>query len=447
MKKFIYTLCTFTLAASFTSCEMKDELWGDRAQSEKIGRLEVNVTNKATISTETRAAADDNGLKPGVFPAEEVDVNNYTLKVFDQENGETEVTSGLISDLGSNGKVTLALEEGSYTVKAYNYDGSNVNVSTRPYFLGTSTLSILPGKTTSTAVNCKLQNIEVAISLDQSFKSSFQSDYEITVDNGAGAIQTFTADNIGTKYYFMVPENKNSITVSVKANTIEGDQFIQRTYTVTKPEDAEGNNTLAGGDAFIINLTEDGSTSSYIDFGMTVDFSFAEQEEVIEIPAENITFDENGGGGEEGGGETPEPTEAITFEGLPAEYTDPGTSGTPVVVTINAENGIENLYVTINSNNEGFMTTLQGFRLDQKFDIANPGDLEQILTGSLEEQEGIGLLKPGQQIKGEKTFVFDVTEFMTLLPIYGASINTFSMEVIDTQGNHNSGDLKITITE
>lgn len=443
MKKFIYTLCTFTLAASFTSCEMKDELWGDRAQSEKIGRLEVNVTNKATISTETRAAADDNGLKPGVFPAEEVDVNNYTLKVFDQENEETEVTSGLISDLGSNGKVTLALEEGSYTVKAYNYDGSNVNVSTRPYFLGTSTLSILPGKTTSTAVSCKLQNIEVAISLDQSFKSSFLSDYEITVDNGAGAIQTFTADNIGTKYYFMVPEDKNSITVSVKANTVEDNQFIQRTYTVTKPEDAEGDNTLAEGDAFIINLTEDGSTSSYIDFGMTVDFSFAEQEEVIQIPAENITFDENSSGG----GVTPEPTDAITFEGLPEEYTNPGASGTPVIVTINAENGIENLFVTISSNNQGFMSTLQGFGLGQKFDIANPGDLEQILTGSLETGEGIGLLKPGQNIKGEKSFVFDVTEFMTLLPLYGASINTFSMEVIDTQGNHNSGDLKITITE
>lgn len=443
MKKFIYTLCTFTLAASFTSCEMKDELWGDRAQSEKIGRLEVNVTNKATISTETRATADDNGLKPGVFPAEEVDVNNYTLKVFDQENGETEVTSGLISDLGSNGKVTLALEEGNYTVKAYNYDGSNVNVSTRPYFLGTSTLSILPGKTTSTAVSCKLQNIEVAISLDQSFKSSFLSDYEITVDNGAGAIQTFTADNIGTKYYFMVPEDKNSITVSVKANTVEDNQFIQRTYTVTKPEDAEGDNTLAEGDAFIINLTEDGSTSSYIDFGMTVDFSFAEQEEVIQIPAENITFDENSSGG----GVTPEPTDAITFEGLPEEYTNPGASGTPVIVTINAENGIENLFVTISSNNQGFMSTLQGFGLGQKFDIANPGDLEQILTGSLETGEGIGLLKPGQNIKGEKSFVFDVTEFMTLLPLYGASINTFSMEVIDTQGNHNSGDLKITITE
>lgn len=426
MKKFIYTLCTFTLAASFTSCEMKDELWGDRAQSEKIGRLEVNVTNKATISTETRAAADDNGLKPGVFPAEEVDVNNYTLKVFDQENEETEVTSGLISDLGSNGKVTLALEEGSYTVKAYNYDGSNVNVSTRPYFLGTSTLSILPGKTTSTAVNCKLQNIEVAISLDQSFKSSFQSDYEITVDNGAGAIQTFTADNIGTKYYFMVPENKNSITVSVKANTIEGDQFIQRTYTVTKPEDAEGNNTLAGGDAFIINLTEDGSTSSYIDFGMTVDFSFAEQEEVIEIPAENITS---------------KPTDAITFIGLPEEYTNPATNGDEVKVTMNATNGIKNIFVNISSEDAGFNEMLSGLNFDKEFDLVNPS---AEVKGNL---IGLGLIQEGVSIEGKTTYIFDVTGFMEPLEKTSSGLNTFSIRVVDLKDNEASGDLRITVVK
>lgn len=441
MKKFIYTLCTFTLAASFTSCEMKDELWGDRAQSEKIGRLEVNVTNKATISTETRAAADDNGLKPGVFPAEEVDVNNYTLKVFDQENEETEVTSGLISDLGSNGKVTLALKEGNYTVKAYNYDGSNVNVSTRPYFLGTSTLSILPGKTTSTAVNCKLQNIEVAISLDQSFKSSFQRDYEITVDNGAGAIQTFTADNIGTKYYFMVPEDKNSITVSVKANTVEDDQFIQRTYTVTKPDDAEGDNTLAGGDAFIINLTEDGSTSSYIDFGMTVDFSFAEQEEVIEIPAENITFDENSGGGEEGGGETPEPTDAITFIGLPAEYTNPATNGDEVKVTMNATNGIKNIFVNISSENAGFNEMLSGLNFDKEFDLVNPS---AEVKGNLIE---LGLIQEGVSIEGKTTYIFDVTGFMGPLEMASSGLNTFSIRVVDLKDNEASGDLRITVVK
>lgn len=437
MKNLIYTFCSFILVASVTtSCEMKDELWGDRAQTEKMGHLEISVTNKATVNTETRATAEDNGLKPGVYPAEEVDVNNYTLKVVDKDNAE--VTSGLISELGSNGNVTLALEEGNYTVTAYNYDGSNVNVSTRPYFLGTSSLSILPGKTTSTSVSCKLQNIEVAISLDQSFKSSFQNDYEITVDNGAGAIQTFTASNIDTKYYFLVPENKNNITVSVKANTVKDDQFIQRTYTVTKPDDAEGDNTLAAGDAFIINLTEDGSTSSYIDFGMTVDFSFAEQEEVIQIPTENITFDENSGG-DEGGEVTPEPTEAITFEGLPAEYTNPNTNGDTVKVTMNVTNGIKNIFVNISSNNDGFNEMLSAFYFNEEFDLVNPD--ENVRPNLI----SLGLIQDDVSIEGKTTYVFDVTGFMGPLEMASSGLNTFSIRVVDLQGNEASGDLKITV--
>lgn len=437
MKKLTYILCSFTLAISFASCEMKDELWGDRAQSEKMGRLEANVTNQATVSADTRANADDNGIKPGVFPAEEVNVNNYTLKVYNQDNGGTEEVNGLISDLGNNGKVSLALEEGNYIVEAYNYDGSNVNVSTRPYFFGTSTLSILPGKTTNANVNCKLQNIEVAISLDQSFKNSFQDDYEITVDNGAGAIQTFVTENINTIYYFLVPEGKNNITVSVKANTVEDNQFIQRTYTVTKPEDAEGDNTLAGGDAFIINLTEDGSTSSYIDFGMTVDFSFAEQEEVIQIPAENITFDENSDGGEE----TPEPTNAITFEGLPAAYTNPATNGQEVKVTINAENGIKNIFVNIASENDEFKGLLAGLYLDKEFDLVNPSDdVKQNLID-------LQLIQEGVSIEGETTYVFDVTAFMAPLEGVSSGLNTFSIRVVDLNGNDASGDLNVTVVK
>lgn len=442
MKKILYTACYFlTLAASFTSCEMKDELWGDRANSDNIGQLQLNVTNNATVSTKTRTVANDNGMKPGVFPAEEVNVNNYTLKVLDNDNASAEVINGLISELGSNGSVSLNLEEGNYSVEAYNYDGSNVSVSTRPYFLGTSTLSVLPGKTTSASVSCKLQNIEVAISLDQSFKSSFKDDYEITVDNGAGAIQTFNSSNIGTKYYFMVPEDKNSITVSVKANTAENDQFIQRTYTVTKPDNAEGDNTLAAGDAFIINLTEDGSSTAYIDFGMTVDFSFAEQEEVIKIPAENITFEDNGESGEGGGDDTPTPTKAITFIGLPAEYTDPATNGNDVKVTINATNGIKNIFVNISSDDAGFNGMLSVLYLDKEFDLVNPN--EDVRSNLLE----LGLIQDGISIEGETTYVFDVTGFMAPLEMTSSGLNTFSIRVVDLQDNEASGDLKITVVK
>lgn len=446
MNKFLYTFgYVFISGVMVTSCAMKDELTG-KSEHYSYGDLVLNISNNAKVDVVSRTEAESNGSKPGVFPAEDVDINNYTLKVFDS-NGE-EQKSGLISELGKNGVVSLTLLEGDYTIKAYNYDGSEVNVSEKPFFMGASSMSVRPGTTTDAEVPCKLQNMEVVFSLDQSFKDSFKDDFEFTVDNGETAQLRINKDNINTKYYMKVPENKSILTASVKATTVATEltpeQNIQRTYKITKPADTEGDTNLDGGDAFIINITEDGSSVSHIDFGMSVDFIFAEQEETITIPVEEITFNP---------GEDPEepvdpaPGEAITFEGLPAEYTNPALSGTQVVVTINAEKGIENLFVTINSNNEGFMSTLTGFGLGEKFDIANPGELEPVLTGSLEDQTGIGLLKPGQSVKGETQFVFDVTDFMGLLPLYGVSNNTFSIEVVDTEGNKKSGDLKVVISQ
>lgn len=437
MKLFNISLCII-LCGILTSCEMKDELWGHRTDAEKIGQLQLNIINEANNDVKTRSEATDNGSKPGIFDKEDVDVNKYTIKVINNETDE-EVASGLLSELGQNGSMALTLEEGSYTVEAYNYDGSTTNASTRPYFLGTNTFSILPGKTTDVSIDCKLQNIEVAISLDQSFINSFKSDYEITVDNSIGGIAIFNTDNINEKYYFSVPENKNSITVSIKATTVTDNQFIQRTYTVTKPSDSEGNNTLSAGDAFIINLSEDGSTSSYIDFGMTVDFSFAEKEEIIEIPAENITFDEDNNEGDGDGGE--DQTDAITFEGLPAQYTNPSTNGNDVKVTINAKNGIKNIFVNISSDNEGFKEMLASLYLDKEFDLVNPSDE---VRPNLEE---LGLIQNGVSIEGQTSYLFDVNGFMGPLEMVSSGLNTFSIRVIDMKGNEVSGDLEITVNK
>lgn len=445
MKKTHLFICSCLMAATFSACEMKDELWGNANEgSATAGQLQLQLINNAQADeTLKRAEATDNGIKVGVFDPEELDVNNYTLEVTDASQGICQ--TGRLAELGAqNGSLTLAFEEGSYTAKAYNYDGSEVSVSTRPWFMGQKEFQILPGKSTNASVECKLQNIEVNISLAQSFKDDFTDDYTITVDNGDGAIQIFNQENIRTKYYFAVPESKNQIKVSVKATTRQDGQNIQRTYTVTKPADAENNTNLAAGDAFIINLKEDESTTSYIDFDMSVDFSFAEQEEIISLPTENITWNP-----EEGEDDTPDPApaDAITFEGLPATYINPGTTGESVVVTFHVEKGIKNLFVTITSDNEGFSSTLAGFGLGEKFDIANPGELEGILTGSLEKGEGIGLLQPGQDIKGETEYVFDVTSFMSLLGLYGNSENTFSIEVVDAEDHSKAGDLKVIVND
>lgn len=433
------------MLAGFSSCELKEELWG-KGSSATSGQLQVALSNNSPVNEVTRAESTDNGLKPGVFDKAEVDVNNYILDIVDQASGQV-TKHGKVTDMGANnGNVTLTLEEGTYVAKAYNYDGADVSVSTRPYFMGTREFQILPGKTTNAPIVCKLQNIEVMISLAQSFTDSFKDDYSITVDNGAGAIQVFTKDNISTKYYYAVPENKNAIKVSVKATTkateAAAEQNIVRSYTVTKPADAEGNTNLAAGDAFIINLKEDGSMLSYVDFSLSVDFSFADQEEIISIPTENIVFNDKGGGDEP----TPPAGDAITFTGLPAEYENPGDKGQSVVVDMKVDKGIKNLFVTISSDNDSFFGTLEGLGLDKEFDLANPGDLEYVLTHSLESGEGIGLLKEGEVVAGKTAYTFDVTTFMGLLGLYGNSVNTFSIRVVDAEGNEKAGDLKVTIS-
>lgn len=437
MRKKSYTLYACILGAiMLTACEMRDELTGKNLKT-SYGKVLLNISNNSSITS--KANADFSGTAPGVFPEEEINIDNYTLKIINSNGAEVE-GGGKIADLKQDGEITFPLLEGNYTLKAYNYDGSNTSASERPYFLGTNNITVQSGVDTEAEVVCKLNNIEVIVVVDASFTTAFKDTYEVTVDNGDGAILFLNKDNINKKYYLQVPENKNFLNASIKATTTDGTP-IAKSFKINKPTDAEGNSLLAPGDSFTIRITDEGSTSAYIKLGISVDFSFKEQDEIVTIPVEDIVFNPQPTEPE------PEPSEPITFVGLPAEYTDPADSGTPVVVTINAAKGIENLFVTINSDNEDFMGTLSGFGLDQKFDIANPGELEGILTGSLESGDGIGLLKPGEKIKGETSYIFDVTEFMGLLKLFGSSVNTFTMEVQDSEGNSASGVLTVTITQ
>lgn len=476
MKKIYTVLISLSLLSFFTSCEMKDELLGSKTDFSTQGELDLSLANNSRVITETRDVAVDNNMSVGVFDEDEVDVNNYILTILDANNkpvsikninNET-VTSAKMSELGAqNGAIAVALDAGKYTMKAYNYDGSQETVSERPFFQGTTSFEIFVGKITSVPVTCSLQNVEVSIGLDKTFTDAF-IDYSVTIDNGEDAIKTISYDDFtesegqSKKYYFKVPTNSSNLKVSVKATVKSTNQPIQKTYTITKPADSEGNTNLSAGDAFIINLKEESAAVTQIKLGITVDFSFGglngdnTLNEIIKIPAENITTSDSGGStdgdstneGDSDGGDdvvTPPATESIRFEGLPATYTNPGATGQKVVVTINADNGIQNLFVAIKSNNEEFSATLGSFGLDNTFDIANPGNLESVLTGSLADGEGIGLLQPGETVVGKTQYVFDVTSFMSLLPLYGNSENTFSIEVVDAQGNRKSGDLKVNI--
>lgn len=441
MKKYKSLIWLLGLIVSLSSCEMRDELLGKGGAGENAGTLELDLASIYNGVTISRAGETvDGGTTTGSFNEEDVNVDNYTLVVTNTETQE-EAARGKVSELkNENGKVVLPLGEGSYAVTAYNYEGENVTVSERPYFKGEQTFSVKKGIATNVDLTCKLACVEVSIGLTSSFKEAFKDNYSVIVDNRDGATQIFDKSSLGKKYYFQVPERQNSLNASIKATSVEGN-FIELKATIQKPSDAEGSESyLAGGDSFNIQLTEDGSTDSYISIGIIVDLTFTEVGETIKIPVGNIIYEGPDTPGE-GGGEEPEAS--ITFEGLPATYTC--THGNDTIaglqdVHILAPNGIKNLNVTISGEIAGLLGVVS---LPETFDICNMDDnlKEKIISLGLVTEEEYIQLHAGTCTD----FTFKLGGLLALIPkVVTSGSSTFNLAVSDGV-NTKDGDITVIV--
>jgi hypothetical protein len=454
MKKYKSLIWLLGLMIGFSSCEMRDELWGKGEAGENAGTLELDLASIYNGVTMSRAdEVVDGGTTTGNFDAEDVNVDNYTLIVTNAETQE-EVARGKVSELkNESGKVVLPLSEGDYSVTAYNYEGENVTVSERPYFKGEQTFSVKKGIATSVDLPCKLACVEVSVGLTASFEESFKDDYSVIVDNGDGATQIFDKNSLGKKYYFQVPEHQNSLNASIKATSVEGN-FIELKATIQKPSDAEGSESyLAGGDSFNIQLTEEGSTDSYISIGITVDLTFTEVGETIEIPVGNIIYEgpETPGEGGEGGEEPTTGTLSVT--GIPetynlsvAELMESGEMPT-IKVDMASENGIKSLVVSISSDNAKFPLLLAAMDLDKPFDLCNledrPTAKEQLESLPLITEETYNQLHSGTLPQ----YTFDVTTLVALLPEQGL-MGTHKFTLTISDGNETKeGTLTVNVTE
>lgn len=449
MKKYKSLIWLLGLIISLSSCEMRDELLGKGEAGENAGTLELGLSSVYNGVTVSRASTTvDGGTTTGNFDEKDINVDNYTLVVTNTETQE-EVAKGKVSELkNESGKVVLPLSEGDYSVTAYNYEGENVTVSERPYFKGEQTFSVKKGIATSVDLTCKLACIEISLGTTTAFDEAFKDDYVVIIDNGDGASQTFDKTSIGKKYYFQTPEHQSTLNASIKATSEEGN-FVELKATIQKPADAEGGvSDLEGGDSFNIQLTEEGSTDSYISIGITVDLTFTEVGETIEIPVGNIIYEgpeTPGEGGE--GGEEPE-TGTLSVTGVPATYNLTTTGTVPTIkVDMASENGIKSLVVSIESDNQDFPGLLSTMDLLEPFDLCNLEDRAATKSNLLM----LGLISEdvySQLHAGTLTsYTFEVTSLVSLLPQTGLTgSHKFTLTISD--GNETKeGTLTVNVTE
>lgn len=449
MKKYKSLIWLLGLIIGFSSCEMRDELLGKGEAGENVGALELDLSSIYNGVTVSRAnTAVDGGTTMGNFNEEDVNVDNYTLVVTNTET-EQEVAKGKVSELkNESGKVVLPLSEGNYSVTAYNYEGENVTVSERPYFKGEQTFSVKKGISTSVDLTCKLACIEIALGTTSTFDEAFNDDYSVMVDNGNGASQVFDQSSLGKKYYFKTPEHQSTLNVSVKATSVEGN-FVELKATVQKPADAEGGEAdLEGGDSFTINLTEEGATESHLSIGITVDLTFTEVGETIEIPVGNIVYNGPDAPGEGGEGDDEPTTGTLSVTGIPETYNLTTTGTVPTIkVDMASENGIKSLVVSIESDNQDFPGLLSTMDLLEPFDLCNLEDRAATKSNLLM----LGLISEdvySQLHAGTLTsYTFEVTSLVSLLPQTGLTgSHKFTLTISD--GNETKeGTLTVNVTE
>lgn len=437
MKKINYfTFLLALLIVTFSSCAMRDELNGAKGgvDGADSGTMSLSIgTDKVIQVSASTSRADD---AKHSFKPEDLDVDSYEIKITNTETKD-EVKKCTYKQLKDEGD-DLKLPVGKYIIEAYNYDGSKSKASEKPYFYGATSFNILAGKATKVTTKCRMKTIGVVLQLSPEFQNIFADDYEVTITNGDGAFVLYQKNTLDKVHYLAVPQTAtSSLNLIFSGKTKKGDDVAYQT-AIERPSDAEGNNKLVENEVFIIKLMPETAELGKIKWGITVDLIMNDKQIEFEVPVPDD------------GEEPVEPVDpdAIKVVGLDRTVViskNDSDNAPTVDVEFIVPRGIDNLYVTIESEDEIFLGMLEDLFLREKFDIANPTEEQKIALGPTED-EGIGMIDPNDPIKGKTEYVFQLTTFMKLLTLFEPALHTFNIEVYDGTETV-KGALKVQVVE
>ena len=428
------------IALCLSSCEMKNELEGKYNLKNDEGLLTLDLVNKTQATPTTKAESTS--------LTDELDVNTYKVEIVD--NATEAVVRSFASYAKLKEALPLVVPVGNYKIVAKS--GVLQDASRTPYFEGSSSIEVKQGMESEAEVLCKSATVKVSLNISEEFLNMFADDYVFTVSNGIGEVIYVKKEDLSS-IYLSIPDGSTSIKIVAKVTEKDSGRDIETVYTVTKP-DAEG---LQGGDSFNVTVkpVEEGEDPNNPDvtpsdpklgIQLDIDLTMDETGITVKVPTELIE--------ESKPDEPDQPTDPDqpTVDGPEIigadEVVEVDTNNPPTVqVTMKAPAGIQNLLVTITSDSNEFIGLISQMGLGETFDLANPGDLEDKLGGSLEDGSGIGLIDPNDPIKDKKEFIFDVSGFMPMLSPFGLQQHYFTIKLIDNNGKELAKKLTVKVVK
>lgn len=423
------------------SCEMKNELTGSLVNKQDMGTLELAINIKQPVS-QTRSE-EGSTVSTDNFPVTIQGISDDVVNVTKEYASVSEVPA------------SIEVPVGQYTVISHT-PGELEKQMSAPYYSGSTDITVTKDIASEVNVECRMANSRIQMNYGEDFKATF-SEWTITINDNTEMAMVFTQTEIdAAPVYWHFSEDATSITVNIRAKTMEGNTVTER--RVFKKSDAAENyeeegEVFTGGDALEINMgTVESSTGEVTGITITTNITFEDSEEAVEIPtvdpdAPTEPEEPGEGDGEGEGGETG----AVTLI-LPADATYSliaGNAPASADAYIASEAGLDKIIVTITAGNDAFQAILVDLTMDGQSFLAENGGVD--LIDNTDFGNLVTTVESQAPADGTKEYTFPIGAFFTFLNMTGATdpgkSHEFHITVTDKNGETANGVYKVTINE
>lgn len=414
---------------SLASCELKNELTGSLVDKEDTGAIELGVSVKQPVS-QTRA--DVSGIDTNTYP---VVIQGTSDEVTDIKY-EYETLSEM--------PASITVPVGQYTLSSHT-PGTLEKQMTAPYYAGSTNITVSKDIASKADVVCRMANSRIQMNYGEDFKEAF-SQWTITVNDGSEMALAYTQENLNpTPIYWHFGDNVTFITVNIRAvttagNTVSASQSFRKSDATENYE--EVGDAFTGGDALEITMgTVTSSTGDLEGININTNITFEDSSESVEIPTHDPDPDP-----------TPEPpvtgeTISITepegnsylTNGVDLAYGTTDYPESPVVINMSVQNGIQNMFVKVNTTNSTFEMAagLMGLTSGNGLDLAS------------DDAADLGSLFALPQIN-DTIYSFTLNDALLSLLMNGPGYvgeHKFTLTVIDKNNQQKSAILTIRVNE
>ena len=440
MNKKIYSIGLAALSImGLFSCQLQDDLWGKKSETEQVGVLQLQVEATAPASLSTKA--DESSST--------VNTSDFEVKV--QGKADTDVKDVVrsyprVSELPKE----ITLPVGDYIVSSHT-KGELQRQMDAPYYAGEKDMKIAEGVTQQATVKCTMKNSRIQMAYSTEFLNAF-SKWSITITDQSNQAINFTEKETAPKpvyWYFEkeTPSIKVHITATTKeGNTVSSEQVFSKSDASETYPDVESK-FFTGGDALIINLQPTKDTNGKVHIGISVNIIFANYTEQVKIDVsdkepETPTTPT-----------TPEITEKPTIT-LPADFSysksDPTEKPASADAILKTPAGLKSAMVKIETDNPGFVTILEKTAFDEPGALLKGTNLignnaMQDIFETIDLKETDGSPKKTPQA-GATTYTFPIGAFFSFLDMF-AGTHKFQLTVTDNNDQQVTDTITITITE